>query len=52
VLTQEPERLRAIDATIPRDLETICLKCLAKEPPKRYATASVLAADLGAYLGW
>ncbi len=50
VLTWEPERLRAIDATVPRDLETIALKCLAKEPPKRYATAAGLALDLGAYL--
>ncbi len=50
VLTREPDRPRAIDSSIPRDLETIGLKCLAKEPAKRYATAAELAADLRAYL--
>jgi formylglycine-generating enzyme required for sulfatase activity len=51
VLTREPDRPRAIDPSVPRDLDTITLKCLEKEPAKRYATAAELAADLRAFLG-
>jgi tetratricopeptide (TPR) repeat protein len=43
-------RPRKIDPAIPRDLETIILKCLAGEPSKRYQTATALAADLRRFL--
>ena len=45
-----PVRPRKIDQAIPRDLETIVLKCLAHEPSKRYQTAAALAADLRRFL--
>ncbi len=43
---QSPPPLRPLDRRIPRDLETIVLKALAKEPGERYATAGHLAEDL------
>ncbi|NUQ64095.1 MAG: protein kinase [Pirellulales bacterium] len=46
VIEDEPPRPRRLDARIPRDLETICLKCLEKSPAKRYATAADVADEL------
>ncbi len=46
----EPASPRSIDRTIPRDLETIVLKALAREPSRRYASAEMLADDLRAFL--
>jgi formylglycine-generating enzyme required for sulfatase activity/predicted Ser/Thr protein kinase len=43
---QDPVPPRQLQPPTPRDLETICLKCLAKMPTQRYATAGELAADL------
>src|SRR5262249_13110757 len=51
VLHDEPKPPRRLNDRIPRDLETICLKAMAKEPARRYATARALAEDLGRFLG-
>jgi serine/threonine protein kinase/WD40 repeat protein/Flp pilus assembly protein TadD len=50
VLHDEPESPRKLDPHIPRDLETIVLKAIAKEPAHRYATAAALAEDLARFL--
>ncbi len=46
LLDDDPPPPRRLDASIPRDLETICLKCLEKEPARRYASADALVEDL------
>jgi serine/threonine protein kinase len=46
----EPPRLRQLDLGVPRDLETIVLKAMAREPAHRYATAAALAEDLQRFL--
>jgi tetratricopeptide (TPR) repeat protein len=46
VLKEEPVAPRRIDRRIPRDLETICLTALAKEPSKRYSTVHAMVEDV------
>lgn len=50
IVDRDCQRPSQINSRIPRDLETICLKCLAKSPQARYATAGDLADDLSRFL--
>jgi len=50
VVGQDPVPMRQLNASVPKDLETIGLKCLEKEPGKRYVSATALAEDLRRFL--
>jgi serine/threonine protein kinase len=50
VLRDEPRAPRSLNQKIPRDLDTICLKAMAKAPVRRYATAGEMADDLRRFL--
>ena len=50
VLHDDPKPVRSLNDRVPRDLDTICMKAMAKEPGRRYATAKELADDLHRYL--
>src|SRR5262249_55026957 len=50
VLHNDPVPLTSLQPNVPKDLETICLKCLRKEPRQRYSSALELAEDIQRFL--
>src|SRR5262249_39469417 len=50
IVQKEPKAPRRIQKKVPLDLETICLKCLEKDPDRRYQTAGQMAEDLRRYV--
>jgi serine/threonine protein kinase len=50
IVQKEPKAPRRLNKRVPVDLETICLKCLEKDPDQRYQTAGALAEDLRRYV--
>ena len=50
ILRDDPASPRRLNSRIPRDLETICLKCLQREPGRRYSSAEELAKDLRRFI--
>jgi eukaryotic-like serine/threonine-protein kinase len=51
VMDEDPPRPRSLNPKVDRDLETICLKCLEKEPARRFGSAEAMAEDLERWLG-
>ena len=50
VVEEDPVSPHKINPNVARDLETICLKCLAKQPEQRYATARMMAEEMGRFI--
>jgi serine/threonine-protein kinase len=50
ITTDDPRPPRRLRPQVPRDLDTVCMKCLEKEPDRRYASAAALADDLARFL--